>query len=96
MCTIKISDLLVGRNYPDAGRVLYDLMVENKDKYEKIILDMDGVSSLPSMFLNTSIGKMIEDFGIDSVRMLSFRKITRLQAERIKEYVNRYKIKELS
>lgn len=96
MCTIKISDLLVGRNYPDAGRVLYDLMVENKDKYEKIILDMDGVSSLPSMFLNTSIGKMIEDFGTDSVRMLSFRKITRLQAERIKEYVNRYKIKELS
>ena len=57
---------------------------------------MDGVSSLPSMFLNTSIGKMIEDFGVDSVRLLSFRKITRLQAQRIKEYVDRYKVKELS
>ena len=96
MCTIKISDILVGRNYPDAGRVLYNLMVDNKDKYEKIILDMDGVSSLPSMFLNTYIGKMIEDFGVDSVRLLSFRKITRLQAQRIKEYVDRYKVKELS
>ena len=96
MCTIKISDILVGRNYPDAGMVLYNLMVDNKDKYEKIILDMDGVSSLPSMFLNTSIGKMIEDFGVDSVRLLSFRKITRLQAQRIKEYVDRYKVKELS
>lgn len=53
---------------------------------------MEGVSSLPSMFLNVSIGKFIDKFGFETLKKkISFAKITKLQAERLTDYISRYK-----
>jgi hypothetical protein len=51
---------------------------------------MEGVEVLPSMFLNASIGRYVEEHGIASLKgMLSFEKILSSQLTRIKDYLNR-------
>lgn len=52
---------------------------------------MTGVESLPSIFLNMSLGRIIEDFGEEALKgKLSFKNITKAQAERVKDYLNRF------
>ncbi len=90
MCSIKLQKIMAGKTYPEAGEVLYDMLQKKKDQDEVIILDLEGVASLPSMFLNVSIGKFIKDYGVDLLRQkVSFAKISATQAERIKDYINR-------
>ena len=52
MCTIKLYDVMEGKDFPMAGSSLYDIIRENMNSSDKITIDMEGVSSLPSMFLN--------------------------------------------
>ncbi len=90
MCSIKLQEILSNKTYPDAGSVLYDMLVAKIDTENNIVLDMTGVVSLPSMFLNTSIGKFIETYGLELLRKkVSFHKISATQANRIKEYIER-------
>lgn len=90
MCTIRLYDIMSGRDYPAAGDYLYDLIIKNKDTSDKIVIDLDGVPSLPSIFLNVSIGKYIEEFGLDSLKKkISFAKITKSQAQRITDYISK-------
>lgn len=90
MCVINIQDILKDRTYPEAGDALYNKLSQYIDKEDKIVLDMTGVDSLPSMFLNTSIGRFIDTYGLDLLRSkLSFSKINSTQAERIKSYIQR-------
>ena len=51
MCTIKLYDVMEGKDFPMAGSSLYDIIRENMNSSDKITIDMEGVSSLPSMFL---------------------------------------------
>lgn len=89
MCTISVNNLMKDKSYPEAGVALFDTIVANLDS-EKIILDMTDVTTMPSMFLNTSLGKFIEVYGVDLLRSkIAFVKITATQASRIKEYINR-------
>lgn len=90
MCTIKLYDVMTGKDFPDAGSSLYDLIKDNLSSCDKVVIDLEGVSSLPSMFLNVSIGRFIDEFGLDALKKkISFTKITRSQAERITEYVEK-------
>ena len=90
MCSINMQTLLEGKTYPQAGAELYDILVQKMDD-PKIVLDMTGVSILPSMFLNMFIGKFIDNYGVDVLRSkVSFHKISVLQAQRIKDYVQKY------
>lgn len=90
MCSINIQTLLEGKTFPQAGAELYDILVQNMDE-PKIVLDMTGVAILPSMFLNMSIGKFIDNYGVNTLRAkISFHKISVSQAQRIKDYVQKY------
>ena len=52
---------------------------------------MSDVDLLPSMFLNVSIGKLIDTYGKQKVKeTISFTMITRSQASRLKDYFERY------
>lgn len=94
MYTIKLNDVMTGADFPDAGSRLYDLIVNNINENDKIFIDLEGISSLPSMFLNTSIGKYLDNYGLDSLRnKISFTKITKSQAERISTYIAKYEKK---
>ncbi|MFI3296266.1 MAG: STAS-like domain-containing protein [bacterium] len=88
MCTIKIKDLIDGRSFPDAGAVLYDNIVSNIDAVDTISIDMSDVDALPSMFLNMSIGRFIDNFGFEKLKeKVVFKKINKSQAARIKDYI---------
>lgn len=79
-----------GKTFPQAGSELYDILVQKMDE-PKIVLDMTGVTILPSMFLNVSIGKFIDNYGLDTLRSkISFHKISVSQAQRIKDYIQKY------
>lgn len=92
MCTIKLYDVMEGKDFPTAGSSLYDIIRENMNSSDKITINMEGVSSLPSIFLNVSIGKFIDEFGFETLKKkISYAKITKLQAERLTDYISRYK-----
>ena len=91
MCTINLKEMMINRTYPEAGSALYAEICLYKDTVDKIIVNLDGVETLPSMFLNMSIGAYIDNFGKESLmEKISFAKITRSQAERLKDYLARY------
>ena len=93
MCTVVLNDILSNSaNLPDAGMKFYDIIKDALDKSEKVIVNMANVTALPSIFLNVSIGKVIEVYGTDRLRHnLSYINITKGQAMRFRDYVTNYK-----
>ncbi len=80
-----------GKTYPDAGMELFDMLQRIINEEQKIVLDMEGVLSLPSMFLNVSIGRIIEEYGVDVLKQkISFSHIRATEAARLQNYVNRF------
>ncbi|OAV71065.1 hypothetical protein Barb6_01541 [Bacteroidales bacterium Barb6] len=52
--------------------------------------NVEGVTSLPSIFLNVSIAKFMEEYGIDTLRQkVSFAKISKVQAKHILDYISK-------
>lgn len=92
MCIVNIRDILSSHaNLPDAGVELYKIIVCTISSDDKIVANMEGVTSLPSIFLNVSLGKIIDDYDIETLKKhISFSNITRSQAERLKDYLIRY------
>lgn len=78
-----------GKSYPDAGNVLYSEMSRAYRANDSIMLDMSGVDILPSMFLNVSIGRLINENGRIFLRSVIFKNITKKQLEILHEYVNK-------
>lgn len=91
MCTIKLQAVMQGRTYPDAGMELFRMLEGKLETENKIVLDMEGVLSLPSMFLNVSIGRVIEEYGMDVLKQkISFTHIRATEATRLQDYVRRF------
>lgn len=52
---------------------------------------MTGVDSIPTMFMTTSFGCIMQDFGAKKLKKeMIFKNITKVQIERIKKYINDY------
>lgn len=78
-----------GRTFPDAGSALFDMINPALDAGDRIILDMNGVDVLPSMFLNPSIGRIVKERGVSTMSRFTFRNISRNQMERLRIYVDK-------
>lgn len=79
------------RTYPQAGEVLFEKIEQLMPNEDKIVIDLQGGVSMPSMFLNVSIGRFIDKYGVDLLRQkISFANITVTQGERLKEYIKNY------
>ena len=88
---ISVPAIFKGRNYPDAGDELYSILNDNLDKQDRIILDFKDVTLVPSMFLNTSIGKIIGEKGAGIIRRkIAFSNISASQIAHIRDYVKRF------
>lgn len=81
---LKYTDL------SDAGSALYNIIQPQVEASEHVTIDMENVTSLPSIFLNVSIGKIIDEFGMEAIKKLSFIKITKAQADRLQKYLANY------
>ena len=89
---IKLKNILQDRSYPESGAIMFDILCQSIKDNDKVEMDLDGVVSLPSIFLNASFGKAIGIYGIERVKQSTiFHHISKLQAERLKEYFERYK-----
>lgn len=85
---ILIKDLLKEYiSYPRAGERLYDYADRLIRDGQTVVMDMDGVDSVPTLFMNPSFGRLIKEFGrMRVMRSFKFLNITRSQLERIKRY----------
>lgn len=93
MCTIYLKNILASTSdLPQAGDIFYNQVMYAESRSEKVVVNMEDVTSLPSIFLNVSIGRIIDGFGIQWVKdHLSFTRITKAQAMRLTDYLSRYK-----
>lgn len=89
MCTIQLSQLMKGKSYPDAGNVLYSEMCRAYRDNDSIVLDMNDVDILPSMFLNVSIGRLIKENGRIFLRSVIFKNIKKNQLEKLQDYISK-------
>ena len=91
MISIAILPIMQDRDYPAAGDALYQFIVNNIDNADKFVLDMRDVPMLPSMFLNTSLGRLIDEKGVSFVKeKFAFTNIKASDAARLRDYVNRF------
>ena len=88
--TISVYSIMQNRDYPTAGDLLYQQIMSGQNEHI-IILDMDGISLLPSMFLNPSLGRLIKENGVNYVKdKIVFKNIKSADSKRIVEYVRRF------
>lgn len=92
MTAIKLNDILKSKPYPDAGvdfcLILRDAIING----DVLQIDMTGVDSIPTMFMTTSFGAIMNEFGSGKLKKaMVFRNITKVQIERIVKYINDYK-----
>ncbi len=92
MCIINLGAIFSqSTDLPQAGMMFYDKIKEAFDSSDKVVVDMENITALPSIFLNVSIGKIICEFGIDRLKSsMSFSKITKSQALRLQEYLTKF------
>lgn len=70
-----------------AGMLLYKDVLPFIEKNEKVILDFEGAVGVPTLFLNTSLGDLMDVFGIERVKKaFKFTNVLISQADRIKKY----------
>lgn len=99
MKQIVLSEILMGKSYPDAGTEFCDILREVIQIDGTLQIDMKGVDSIPTMFMNTSFGKIMSEYGLARLKKaMVFRNISRVQIERIgkyfKDYTEVYNIKD--
>ena len=92
MCTIVLKDIMNTTTLlPEAGSKFYSLILSGLENSEKVIVDMSDITALPSVFLNVSIGRLIDEKRMDQLKTkLVFTMITKQQALRLKEYIDKY------
>lgn len=88
---VQLAELMKDKSYPDSGRELYAILLEAISTKTRVEINMAGVDALPSMFLNTSLGPLIKDKGLNLLKE-SFKllNVSRTQIERIKKYFDNY------
>ncbi len=86
---IQLSDIMAGKNYTESGAILYDNIIAMLNDNQHIDIDLTGVASMPSIFLNASIGRIMQEYGYEKLKNITFHNITKVQAERLREYMQR-------
>lgn len=92
MCIVSMNTVLANyKTLPDAGNYLYFKIKEAIKEGDKVSVNMKDVTSLPSIFLNVSLGKIIDEYGKETLKKhVGFTMITKQQALRLKDYLLRY------
>lgn len=91
MRQVILNDILKSKPYPEAGTDFCDILREAIQNADTLQIDMTGVDSIPTMFMTTSFGCIMQDFGAEKLKKtMIFKNITKVQIERIKKYINDY------
>ena len=91
MKTVLLKSILAEKTYPDAGEFIFMDIKDSIIAHDKVIIDMSDVLSVPTMFLNTSIGAIIDEFGTQKLKeSIGFKNNSKAEAERIQKYIIDY------
>ena len=92
MCTFNMSIVLQqSEDLSVAGNSFYNSIKQAISNNDKLSVNMDGVTSLPSVFLNISLGRIIDEEGKDKLKQyVGFVRIRKQQAIRLRDYLQRY------
>lgn len=92
MAIIMQEILSQSKSLPDAGQILFENISQADERHTKLVVDMRQTTSLPSIFLNASIGRFIDARGKERLKeTLTFTNITKAQATRLRDYLDHYK-----
>ena len=87
---VVIKEALDGRSFPEAGDYIYNLMLPFADTDEEFVLDLQGVSDLPSLFFYMCWKRFIDDRGAEFVKMrVRFKNISKRQAAWLVDYLEK-------
>ena len=87
---IMINEASYGRPFPEAGDYVYNLILPFADTDEEFVLDLQGVSDLPSLFFNMCLKCFVDDRGEEFVKSrVRLKNISRSQAARVVDYVEK-------
>lgn len=88
---LQLAKLMKDKSYPDSGRELYNILLNAICTSKIVEINMGGVDGLPSMFLNTSLGPLIKEKGLDVLKKsFTLRNVSKSQVERINQYFEDY------
>lgn len=92
--TLMIKDYVASaKDMAVAGKAVSDDARPILDNGGIIIFDMNGLQSVSTVFLNTSFGYLIDEYGLEKVKnSFKFHNILRSQGERIRKYFEDYQL----
>ncbi len=91
--TLKVLDVTEDTVTNAGGLTMYVAMEKAFDENLKVSWDMEGVQLVSSSFLNSSIGNLIDKYGVTFFKAhFSITKYTRYQVEFIKDYITKYEL----
>lgn len=85
--TIRLIDIVPGTSTNADGVVLFIAMNQLLDSDNKIRLSLESATPLSTSFLNSSIGNLVDKFGLEKFRSkVVFSHMTTSQIKTIKTY----------
>lgn len=88
---IKLKNIFKNNTLPQSANKA--LIISNNliDNEKIVIIDMDGVSSLSTSFMNVLFKGLIDKYGIEKTKKsLLFKNIRPSEAQRVKFYFDRF------
>lgn len=88
---ISLNEILKGKTYPEAGTAFFNVLKQAINTNQKLRIDMEGVDSIPTMFMTNSFGRIMDEYGVKKLKeTMMFSHISKSQIDRIKKYLADY------
>lgn len=88
---IILSEILKGKTYPEAGTEFFNVLQRAIETNQKLRIDMEGVDSIPTMFMTNSFGRIMNEYGVKKLKeTMMFSRISKSQIDRISKYLTDY------
>lgn len=68
MVAIRIKDHVQQASSYDDGQVIYDLISSSIFRGEEVLVSFDGISAVPSAFVNAAFLQLVEHVSLDHVK----------------------------
>jgi STAS-like domain of unknown function (DUF4325) len=89
---VKVSEVITGTSTNAEGYPLFVVMDKIIENRNIIVLSLKGCSIFSSSFLNSSIGNLLEKYGVAEMKgRLLLTDFTPVIADNIKQYIKRFK-----
>ena len=88
MIQVVLNEVMMNKPYPESGKE-FGLVIEKAIAENDVVqVDMSGVQSIPTMFMTTSFGSVMNKHGVERLKKtLVFKHISKVQIEKIGKYL---------